>query len=117
MPEQGDSVLIPIRFTDLSSQRRRPVMVISHTAYNRKTADMVVVAMTSNPGPDGSRVRWSDAREHVQFRQRLAARLAGRDEPVDQLLTPLERFLVGVAVGMDEIAPLWQAHDVLLVLV
>ncbi len=51
MPEQGDIVLIPIPFTDLSSQKRRPVIVISNDAYNRKTADIVVVAMTSNPEP------------------------------------------------------------------
>jgi len=51
MPEQGDIVLIPIPFTDLSSQKRRPVVVISNDVYNRKTADVVVVAMTSNPAP------------------------------------------------------------------
>ena len=28
MPEQGDIVLIPIPFTDLSSQKRRPVIII-----------------------------------------------------------------------------------------
>ncbi len=49
MPEQGDILLIPIPFTDLSSQKRRPVIVISNNAYNHKTADIVVVAMTSNP--------------------------------------------------------------------
>jgi mRNA interferase MazF len=49
MPEQGDIVLIPVPFTDLSSQKRRPVVVISNDAYNRKTKDLVVVAMTSNP--------------------------------------------------------------------
>ena len=49
MPEQGDIVLIPIPFTDLSSQKRRPVVVISNDAYNRKTNDLIVVAMTSNP--------------------------------------------------------------------
>ena len=47
-PEQGDIVLIPIPFTDLTSSRRRPVIVISNTAYSQKTADIVVVAMTSN---------------------------------------------------------------------
>ena len=49
MPNQGDIVLIPIPFTDLSSQKRRPVIVISNDTYNRSTPDMVVVAMTSNP--------------------------------------------------------------------
>jgi mRNA interferase MazF len=48
-PRHGDIVLIPIPFTDLSSRKRRPVIVVSNDAYNRSTADMVVVAMTSNP--------------------------------------------------------------------
>ncbi len=51
MPDQGDIVLIPVPFTDLSSHKRRPVIVISNDAYNRQTADVVVVAMTSNPIP------------------------------------------------------------------
>ncbi|HLN30531.1 MAG TPA: type II toxin-antitoxin system PemK/MazF family toxin [Gemmataceae bacterium] len=51
MPEQGDIVLIPVPFTDLSSQKRRPVIVVSNNSYNRKTADFVFVALTSNPGP------------------------------------------------------------------
>lgn len=51
MPEQGDILLIPIPFTDLSSQKRRPVIVVSNNVYNQKTADIVVVAMTSNPAP------------------------------------------------------------------
>jgi len=49
MPEQGDILLVPIPFTDLSSQKRRPVIVISNNFYNKKTTDILVVAMTSNP--------------------------------------------------------------------
>jgi mRNA interferase MazF len=49
MPEQGDILLVPIPFTDLSSQKRRPVIVVSNKAYNQKTTDLVVVAITSNP--------------------------------------------------------------------
>lgn len=49
MPKQGEIVLVPIPFTDLSSQKRRPVVIVSNDAYNAKTMDMVVVAMTSNP--------------------------------------------------------------------
>jgi mRNA interferase MazF len=49
MPEQGDILLVPIPFTDLSSQKRRPVIVVSNDSFNRKTNDFVVVAMTSNP--------------------------------------------------------------------
>ena len=47
MPDQGDIVLVPIPFTDLSTQKRRPVIVVSNDAYNRVAADVVVVAMTS----------------------------------------------------------------------
>lgn len=49
MPEQGDIVLVPIPFTDLSARKQRPVVVVSNDLYNRETTDMVVVAMTSNP--------------------------------------------------------------------
>lgn len=49
MPDQGDIVLIPVPFTDLSSQKRRPVIVISNDAHNRGNPDVVVVAMTSRP--------------------------------------------------------------------
>lgn len=49
MPEEGDIILIPVPFTDLTSQKRRPVIVISNDAYNRRMDDVVVVAMTSNP--------------------------------------------------------------------
>lgn len=48
MPRHGDIVLIPVPFTDLSSQKRRPVVVISNDIYHRMTQDIVVVAMTSN---------------------------------------------------------------------
>jgi mRNA interferase MazF len=47
--EQGDIVLVPVPFTDLSSQKRRPVIVISNDNYNLQSTDVVVVAMTSNP--------------------------------------------------------------------
>ena len=46
---QGDIVLVPVPFTDLSSRKRRPVIVVSSDAYNAAAPDMVVVAMTSNP--------------------------------------------------------------------
>ena len=48
MPKQGDIILVPIPFTDLSSAKRRPVIVVSRDNYQAATQDMVVVAMTSN---------------------------------------------------------------------
>jgi mRNA interferase MazF len=51
MPDlkRGDIVLVPVPFTDLTTTRKRPVIVISNDAYHQDTQDMLVVAMTSNP--------------------------------------------------------------------
>lgn len=51
LPKQGEIVLIPVPFTNLSSEKRkrRPVIIISNDEYNQMAADMVVVAMTSTP--------------------------------------------------------------------
>ena len=48
-PEQGDIVLIPVPFTDLSSHKRRPAIVVSNDDHNVNSEDIIVVAMTSNP--------------------------------------------------------------------
>ena len=48
-PRQSDIVLVPVPFTDLSSRKRRPVIVVSSDDYNTISHDMIVVAMTSNP--------------------------------------------------------------------
>ncbi len=45
---QRDILLVPVPFTDLSSVKRRPVLVISNNAYNSKTSDILVAAITSN---------------------------------------------------------------------
>lgn len=45
---QGDVLLIPIPFTDLSSSKKRPVIVISNDQYNSLFEDIIVVAVTSN---------------------------------------------------------------------
>jgi mRNA interferase MazF len=48
MYKQGDILLIPIPFTDLTSSKKRPVLVLSNDDYNSKTDDIIVVAITSN---------------------------------------------------------------------
>jgi mRNA interferase MazF len=46
--KQKDIVLIPIPFTDLAAQKKRPAAIISSNTYNTANADIVVVALTSN---------------------------------------------------------------------
>ena len=54
MFEAGEILLIPVPFTDLSSSKRRPVLVLSKCAYNRRSPDIIVAAITSNPHSKGS---------------------------------------------------------------
>ena len=48
MYKRGDIVLIPIPFTDLTSSKKRPVLILSADQYNEKTEDIIVAAITSN---------------------------------------------------------------------
>jgi mRNA interferase MazF len=47
MFKQGEIVLIPVPFSDLTNNKQRPVLVISNDNYNKMTEDIVVVAITS----------------------------------------------------------------------
>ena len=48
MYQQGDILLIPIPFSDLTSSKKRPIIVLSNSDYNSRTDDIVVAAVTSN---------------------------------------------------------------------
>lgn len=48
MFEQGDIVLIPFPFTDLTTTKQRPALIISKTDYNQKTEDIITCGITSN---------------------------------------------------------------------
>ncbi len=45
--KQGEIVLVPFPYSDLSGSKRRPVLVVSNDAYNASFPDIVVVAITS----------------------------------------------------------------------
>ena len=45
---QGDILLVPLPFTNLSSSKKRPVLVLSKNEYNNVTNDLIVAAITSN---------------------------------------------------------------------
>jgi len=47
MYKQGDIVLIPIPFSNLSVTKQRPVLVLSNDMYNQQTEDLLVAAITS----------------------------------------------------------------------
>ncbi len=45
--KQGEIVLVPFPYSDLSGSKRRPVLVVSNDLYNSSFLDIVVVAITS----------------------------------------------------------------------
>jgi len=56
-PRQRDIVLVPVPFSDLTSIRRRPVLVLSNDGHNRRADDVVVAAITSQLTRGGYSVR------------------------------------------------------------
>jgi mRNA interferase MazF len=47
MHSPGEILLVPVPFTDLSSHKRRPVLVLSKQEYNKQAEDLIVAAITS----------------------------------------------------------------------
>lgn len=43
----GDVVLVPFPFTDQSSVKKRPAVVVSSNSYNAARRDLVIMAITS----------------------------------------------------------------------
>ena len=48
MYEQGEILIVPFPFSNLSSVKRRPVLVISRNEDNKKSEDLIVSGITSN---------------------------------------------------------------------
>jgi mRNA interferase MazF len=49
--EFGDVVLVPFPFTDQSTTKKRPAVVISSQAYNTERPDLIIMAVTSQLKP------------------------------------------------------------------
>jgi mRNA interferase MazF len=45
--EFGEVVLVPFPFTDQTTSKRRPAVVISSDAYNAERRDLIILALTS----------------------------------------------------------------------
>ena len=49
--EFGDIVLVSFPFTDQSTTKQRPAVVISSSAYQRERPDLIILAVTSQARP------------------------------------------------------------------
>ena len=51
---RGDIVLVSFPFTDLSSSKRRPALVISPDSFNEQGQDVVLISITSQEPDDNA---------------------------------------------------------------
>ncbi len=49
--EFGDVVLVPFPFTDQTTTKQRPAVVVSSDAYHRERQDVILLAITSQQRP------------------------------------------------------------------
>jgi mRNA interferase MazF len=62
--EFGDLVLVPFPFTDQSTTKRRPAVVVSSDRYHRERADLIILAVTSQARPAAGEAviaKWKEA--------------------------------------------------------
>lgn len=50
--EFGDVILVPFPFTDQSTTKKRPAVVISSHTYSTERPDLIIMAVTSQIRPD-----------------------------------------------------------------
>ena len=89
----GDVVLVPFPFTDQTTSKRRPAVVVSSLAFHQETADVIVMAVTSQ------------SREQASLETAIAQwQEAGLVRPsvVKPVLATLERSLIVKRLGRLE---------------
>lgn len=47
----GDVILVPFPFTDQTTTKKRPSIVVSSTDYQRHRSDLILIAITSVANP------------------------------------------------------------------
>lgn len=62
----GEVVLVPFPFTDQTTSKQRPAIVVSSTEYNSNRPDLILMAVTSQvrqPAPYGDTlvIHWEEA--------------------------------------------------------
>jgi mRNA interferase MazF len=65
MYRQGEIVLIPVPFSDLTASKKRPVLVISNDEYNTASQDIIVTAVTSNLVQQGIPITTNDMTQGI----------------------------------------------------
>ena len=59
--KQGDIVLLPFPYSDLSSAKKRPALVLSNNKFNGSSDDIACCLITTNPKKDELSIAINDA--------------------------------------------------------
>src|SRR5262245_53077717 len=89
--EFGDVILVPFPFTDQTTSKKRPAVVVSSAAYHRARIDLIVMPITSQ-------VRSTTAFGEVSVQDWKAAGLL-KPGVVKPVITTIERSLVLKKLG------------------
>lgn len=89
--EFGDIVLIPFPFTDQTTTKKRPAVVVSSTAYHRNHPDIILMAITSQ-------IKSNMACGEVMLTQWEAAGLL-KPSVIKPVFTTVEKNLVIKSLG------------------
>lgn len=87
----GDIVLVPFPFTDQSTTKQRPGVIVSSSAYNRIRRDVILMAVTSQ-------VRGGGAFGETIVQDWQAAKLL-KPSAIKPIFTTLEQGLVIKSLG------------------
>src|SRR5262245_52143093 len=87
----GDVVLVPFPFTDHSTTKQRPGVVVSDSAYQRERRDVILMAITSQ-------VRGSGAFGEVFVQDWQAARLL-KPSAIKPVIATFEQALIIRTLG------------------
>jgi mRNA interferase MazF len=89
--EFGDIILVPFPFTDQTTTKKRPAVVISSTAYNNERPDLIIMAVTSQLKP-------SQMIGEVIIQDWQAAGLL-KPSAIKPVITTIEKHLIIKAMG------------------
>lgn len=89
--EFGDVILVPFPFTDQTTTKQRPAIVISSQAYQAQRPDLIIMAVTSRLRPA---IAWGD----VEIKQWQAAGLM-KPSAIKPVIATIEQGLVIKRLG------------------
>ena len=89
--EFGDIVLVPFPFTDQTTTKKRPAVIVSSNAYNQNRPDIVIMAVTSQSHGSGY---FGDV--HIQNWQQAGLL---KQSVIKPILTTVEKGLVIKKMG------------------